>query len=33
MVQILVDGSSDVMFMGTVDLSEPLGWKADLIEE
>ncbi len=32
-VQILVDGSGDVMFMGTVDLSEPLGWKADVIEE
>lgn len=32
-VQILVDGSSDVKFKGTVDLSEPLEWKADLIEE
>lgn len=32
-VQILVEGSSDVMFMGRVDLSDPLGWKADLIEE
>lgn len=32
-VQILVEGSSDVMFMGTVDLSEPLEWNADLIEE
>ena len=32
-VQILVDGSTDVKFKGTVDLSEPLEWKADLIEE
>lgn len=32
-VQILVDGSNDVKFKGTVDLSEPLEWKADLIEE
>lgn len=31
-VQILVDGSNDVKFKGTVDLSEPLEWKADLIE-
>lgn len=32
-VQILVDGSSDVTFKGTIDLSAPLEWKADLIEE
>lgn len=32
-VQILVDGSSDVTFKGTIDLSDPLEWKADLIEE
>jgi len=32
-VQILIDGSNDVSFKGTVDLSEPLEWKADLIEE
>ena len=32
-VQILVDGSSDVKFMGTFDLSEPLEWKADLVED
>lgn len=32
-VQILVEGSSDVKFMGTFDLSEPLEWRADLVEE
>lgn len=32
-VQILVDGSGDVKFKGTLDLSEPLEWKKDLIEE
>ena len=32
-VQILVDGSNDVKFKGTVDLSDPFEWKADLIEE
>ena len=32
-VQILVDGSVDVSFKGTIDLSEPLEWRADLIEE
>lgn len=32
-VQILIDGSSDVSFKGTIDLGEPLEWKADLIEE
>lgn len=32
-VQILVDGSSDIMFMNTIDLRTPLEWKADLIEE
>lgn len=31
-VQILVDGSSGILFMGSVDLSEPLEWKANLIE-
>ncbi len=32
-VQILVDGSSDIKFLGSVDLSEPLEWRADLVEE
>ena len=32
-VQILVDGSNDVKFKGTVDLGEPLEWNVDLIEE
>lgn len=32
-VQILVEGSGDVVFKGTVDLSEPLEWRADFIEE
>ena len=32
-VQILIDGSSDVTFMGSIDLGSPLEWKADLIEE
>lgn len=32
-VQILVDGSSDVTFMGAIDLRGPLEWKADLVEE
>lgn len=32
-VQILVDGSNDVKFLGSVDLSEPLEWRADLLEE
>lgn len=32
-VQILVDGSSDITFKGTIDLSSPLEWRADLIEE
>ncbi len=32
-VQILIDGSSDVKFKGTIDLSEPLSWQIDLIEE
>lgn len=31
-IQILVDGSSDVKFMGTFDLSDPLEWKASLVE-
>lgn len=32
-VQILIDGSKDVNYKGTVDLSEPLEWKSELIEE
>ena len=32
-VQILIDGSKGSTFKGTLDLSEPLEWKADLIEE
>ncbi len=32
-IQILVDGSSDVKFMGTFDLSEPLEWKTSLVED
>ncbi len=32
-VQILVEGSSDIMFMNTIDLRVPLEWRADLIEE
>ena len=32
-VQILIDGSKGTSFKGTMDLSEPLEWKADLIEE
>lgn len=32
-VQILVDGSSDVKYKGAVDLSEPLEWREDLLEE
>ena len=32
-IQILVDGSTDVKFMGTFDLSEPLEWKASLVED
>lgn len=32
-VQILVEGSGDVVFNGTIDLSEPLEWRADFIEE
>lgn len=32
-VQILVEGSNDGTFKGTVDLSEPLEWKSDLLEE
>ncbi len=31
-VQILVDGSSDVIYKGTVDLSKPFSWKSGLIE-
>ncbi len=31
-VQILVDGSSDVVYKGTVDLSKPFSWKSGLIE-
>lgn len=32
-VQILIDGASDVVYKNRVDLSRPLEWKADLIEE
>ncbi len=32
-VQILVEGSNDIVFMNTIDLRVPLEWKADLIEE
>lgn len=32
-VQILIDGSNGPTFKGTIDLSEPLEWRADLIEE
>ncbi len=32
-VQILVEGSSDVKYLGSVDLSRPLEWRADLVEE
>ena len=32
-VQILIEGSSDVLYKGTVDLSRPLEWNASLLEE
>lgn len=32
-VQILIDGSKEANFKGTLDLSEPFEWKNDLIEE
>ena len=32
-VQILIEGSSDVLYKGTVDLSRPLEWNNDLLEE
>ncbi len=32
-VQILVDGSSDVVYKGTVDLSKPLTWNGELVGE
>ena len=32
-VQILIDGTSDVMYKNIVDLSKPLEWKADLVKE
>ncbi len=32
-VQILVEGSKDIKLLGSVDLSEPLEWRADLLEE
>ena len=32
-VQILIEGSSDVLYKGTVDLSRPLEWNAELLEE
>lgn len=31
-VQILIDGASDTLYKGTVDLSRPLEWNADLLE-
>lgn len=30
-VQILVDGSSDVIFMGTMDLKQPFEWKTSIV--
>lgn len=32
-VQILIEGSSDILYKGTVDLSRPLEWNNDLLEE
>ena len=32
-VQILVDGSSDVKYMGTLDLNQTFEWRADIIGE
>ncbi len=32
-VQILIEGTSDVLYKGTVDLSRPLEWNASLLEE
>lgn len=32
-VQILIEGSSDVLYKGTVDLSRPLEWNASILEE
>ena len=32
-VQILIEGSSDVLYKGTVDLSRPLEWNASIMEE
>lgn len=32
-VQILVDGSSDVLFLGSMNLSEPFSWREDFIED
>ena len=32
-VQILIEGSSDVLYKGTVDLSRPLEWNNNLLEE
>ncbi|MBQ8804827.1 MAG: GerMN domain-containing protein [Tyzzerella sp.] len=32
-VQILIDGSSDTLYKGTVDLSRPLEWNSALMEE
>lgn len=32
-VQILIEGSNDVLYKGTVDLSRPLEWNASLLEE
>ena len=32
-VQILIEGSSDVLYKGTIDLSRPLEWNASVMEE
>ena len=32
-VQILIEGSSDVLYKGTVDLSRPLEWNASILED
>ena len=32
-VQILIEGASDAMFMNSIDLSKPLEWNADILEE
>ena len=32
-VQILIEGTSDAVFMNSIDLSKPLEWNADILEE